>query len=365
MLQLIFRKQSHCVRIWRDLNAPWGRRKRPGFAWLPIAVCAGIQLIGVTAFAANDDSGEPPVVPAVQADAELGSLLHQIEREIGAGHAFSPPDDSALNTWPQVVQRAFPTSPGVRRALTDFISRVGSRAAEEKAAGRTDVWIDLKLFEDLATTMLTSAAAAPASSSNSRTATSQSMPVDQAAPWPPVADAAGMSNRIDTPSFDASARPSPNLSDLTTGSGGPAPMPLGNPTGFPASPATGAADMNAGQPAPTAGKTAVAIVIPPTRTATEEQRPMAAIYASRGDEKLAVKDISAARKFYEYAANAGSARAAMALARTYDQAFLTQLGAVGVRPDPMLAANWYRTAAALGAPDAEARLHTLSTQAAN
>ncbi len=58
------------------------------------------------------------------------------------------------------------------------------------------------------------------------------------------------------------------------------------------------------------------------------------MYASRGDAMLAIKDISAARKFYEYAANAGSARAAAALAGTYDPAILINLGAVGVRPDP-------------------------------
>ncbi len=88
------------------------------------------------------------------------------------------------------------------------------------------------------------------------------------------------------------------------------------------------------------------------------------MYARRGDEMLAIKDISAARKFYEYAANARGARAATALAETYDPAFLTKLGAVGVRPDPALAATWYRRAAALGDPDAEVRLRTLSTQAA-
>jgi TPR repeat protein len=86
------------------------------------------------------------------------------------------------------------------------------------------------------------------------------------------------------------------------------------------------------------------------------------MYARRGDEMLAIKDISAARKFYEYAANSRGARAATALAETYDPAFLIKLGAVGVRPDPALAATWYRRAAALGDPDAEARLYTLSTQ---
>jgi TPR repeat protein len=74
---------------------------------------------------------------------------------------------------------------------------------------------------------------------------------------------------------------------------------------------------------------------------------MAAFYAARGDAMLANRDISAARKFYEYAANEGSARAATALARTYDPAFAEQLGGFGMHPDPNLAAVWYRKAAEL------------------
>ncbi|MGA3005041.1 MAG: hypothetical protein ABSE20_25305, partial [Acetobacteraceae bacterium] len=74
---------------------------------------------------------------------------------------------------------------------------------------------------------------------------------------------------------------------------------------------------------------------------------MAAFYTARGDAMLANKDISAARKFYEYAANAGSARAAAALGRTYDPAFAAQLDEVGLRPNPELAAVWYRKAAEL------------------
>ena len=85
---------------------------------------------------------------------------------------------------------------------------------------------------------------------------------------------------------------------------------------------------------------------------------MAAFYAARGDEMLTRKDISAARKFYEFAANAGSARAAAALAKTFDAAFIAQLGVVGLKPDPLLAAAWYRRAAALGDPHAEAQLLT-------
>jgi TPR repeat protein len=60
--------------------------------------------------------------------------------------------------------------------------------------------------------------------------------------------------------------------------------------------------------------------LPPTAgQPTTQDQAIAAFYATRGDEMLARKDISAARKFYEYAANAGSARAAAALARLLTQ----------------------------------------------
>jgi len=77
---------------------------------------------------------------------------------------------------------------------------------------------------------------------------------------------------------------------------------------------------------------------------------------------LARKDISAARKFYEYAANAGSARAATTLAKTYDAAFIDQLGVVGLLPDAALAARWYRRAEELEGPHAGSRLLTQSAE---
>jgi TPR repeat protein len=45
------------------------------------------------------------------------------------------------------------------------------------------------------------------------------------------------------------------------------------------------------------------------------------IFLKRGDEMLAAKDVAEARKFYGYAAVAGNARAAIALARTYEPGY--------------------------------------------
>jgi TPR repeat protein len=81
---------------------------------------------------------------------------------------------------------------------------------------------------------------------------------------------------------------------------------------------------------------------------------------------LATGDISAARLLYEPAAEAGNGPAAAALGRTFDPAFLTSIGTIGIRPDPSAAAKWYRKAASLGEPgmeDAIKRLELLPAAA--
>jgi TPR repeat protein len=86
------------------------------------------------------------------------------------------------------------------------------------------------------------------------------------------------------------------------------------------------------------------------------------MFVARGDEMMVIKDVSAARKFYAYAANAGSARAALALARTYDPMYISQIGAIGLQPDPEMAQVWYRKAASLGDPNARDRIGMMDKQ---
>jgi type II secretory pathway predicted ATPase ExeA len=124
----------------------------------------------------------------------------------------------------------------------------------------------------------------------------------------------------------------------------------------------GTVTLNAVRPATPSDAATPAPAIPAAHPVPSAPAPATQFTAddlTRGDAMLAIKDISAARRFYEDAADAGSARAAMAMARTYDPAFLNRLRVIGLRPDPALAATWYRRAAALGSPDAEAQLRTL------
>jgi TPR repeat protein len=81
---------------------------------------------------------------------------------------------------------------------------------------------------------------------------------------------------------------------------------------------------------------------------------------ARGESFLALGDISAARLLYERAAESGSARAMTALGKTYDPGFLDRAKVIGIRPDPALAAEWYRKAAAFDDGEAALRLKALA-----
>jgi TPR repeat protein len=93
------------------------------------------------------------------------------------------------------------------------------------------------------------------------------------------------------------------------------------------------------------------------------QDQTAAQLTSRGDAMLAIKDISAARKLYEQAANLGNAAAAKGLARTYDPDYIRKLGVIGMRPDVTMAVSWYDRAAALGDRESAQRMQQLDAMA--
>lgn len=292
-----------------------GRRSLP---WGMMALCVGFLATGEASRAADDVSGQQQGAPAVRSDQTVAMLLHQAEDDIVAGHSISPQGNNALDIWERVLTTASPTSPGDVRAIADFAADLRNRADLEKTAGRTGISKELVVMSAMANKWLTHAKAVSAS----REAASRQVPHSVTARGEHVVSPA-------TNTATGSAPPAGTLATATT-----APVQ-----------ATSAAQ-------------------PATRTPTSPDQLMAELYAKRGDEMLAIKDISAARKFYEYAADAGNARAATAIARTYDPTFLSQWQIVGLTPDPALAANWYRKAAALGDPKAAAWLRTMGTAAA-
>ena len=179
---------------------------------------------------------------------------------------------------------------------------------------------------------------------------------------PTETDAARPGTANDTGSTTAETKPQPNL---------PAPLPMQLAHGGLETTARnpGTPDAGLGQglkpAAPPSERPATPTMTPAARNSGWGARDpaAAAAFASRGDAMVALKDISAARKYYEYAANAGNARAALALGETYDPAFLVRLGTVGLKPNPAIAADWYRKAAALGDRVASGRLQALALEA--
>jgi hypothetical protein len=74
-------------------------------------------------------------------------------------------------------------------------------------------------------------------------------------------------------------------------------------------------------------------------------------------------DIAAARLLFQRLADKGSARGALAMAKTYDPEVLTGMSIFGLVPDPAKAAEWYARAAEMGNEQAQERLATLNARA--
>ncbi|MGH7054444.1 MAG: hypothetical protein ACREFA_11580, partial [Stellaceae bacterium] len=131
------------------------------------------------------------------------------------------------------------------------------------------------------------------------------------------------------------------------------------------------------------GARAVSVAAPPAKTVPPQTkaasparaapaRPAPAVPAQRaldpsvgrslrqaGDMKILEGDVASARLFYERAADAGDARAALDLGNSFNPAFLGRIGVLGMRGDTVAAAHWYRRARALGSSDAGKALHAL------
>jgi Peptidase C39 family len=87
-----------------------------------------------------------------------------------------------------------------------------------------------------------------------------------------------------------------------------------------------------------------------------------AALVARGDILFSTGDLAAARLFYERAADAGEAQAAIRLGETFDPSFLEQAHLHGVRGNVETALSWYRRARDLGATEAEFLLNSLESR---
>jgi hypothetical protein len=112
---------------------------------------------------------------------------------------------------------------------------------------------------------------------------------------------------------------------------------------------------------PPASERAAAVEVAPPDTLEESRLSMidTQTLLARGDTLFGNRDINSARLFYERAADAGSAEAAIRLGETFDPVFLALSRLTGVRGDPAVAVKWYRRARDLGASEADVLLRRI------
>jgi hypothetical protein len=144
----------------------------------------------------------------------------------------------------------------------------------------------------------------------------------------------------------------------------PAPQPAPPPQPVATIPVTPPQPVVAPPPPPVAALPPPAPASPPPAPAerrldNDEMQAM----LKRGESFIATGDITAARLLLRRVAEAGNARAALALGATYDPAVLKQIGILGAQADVKQARTWYEKAAALGSPEAPKRLEQLAQQA--
>jgi hypothetical protein len=119
-------------------------------------------------------------------------------------------------------------------------------------------------------------------------------------------------------------------------------------------------------PAPALKTVAVAPTVeaapapPSIRTLDREE---IALLIKRSEDLIVQGDIAAARLMLTRAAEAGDARAALALGSTYDSGVLRKLGVLGVAADATRAREWYAKAAELGSGEATRRLEQFAQSA--
>jgi hypothetical protein len=277
---------------------------------LSLAACLGLVLATSAAVAVDNRA----------TDQESQALLLKIEQQLVGGHFITPPDDNAVNTWEEYLARTAPSTPATTRELAEFAVRMRSQAREQVLKGKPENAAGLTAFADMADSLLAELTGKPA--------TRQVVPdaPSSAAVSPPV-------------NVSPETSPSPKEKSAAF-----APPVAASSVTLPPSKGRDAAQ------APTASSGAS----PPLR-----EKDAAAGFLSRGNALLAAKDISGARKFYEYAADLGDASAAMAMGRTFDPYYLNGLGVMGLQANAERAVNWYRRAAALGSQDARRRLQAM------
>jgi hypothetical protein len=111
------------------------------------------------------------------------------------------------------------------------------------------------------------------------------------------------------------------------------------------------------QPSPNFGMTRGLTISPTNAPASDDARRLCA----QGLVALAKGYVDSARAYLQRAAEAGDARALLALGETYDPVALTRLGVQGVKGDSARARDYYSQALAAGVGDARERMAAIAS----
>lgn len=119
----------------------------------------------------------------------------------------------------------------------------------------------------------------------------------------------------------------------------------------------------ASQPVRLAAISPAPAAAPAARVATPQPlSPEMQELVQRGHALMEIGDLASARLFYERAAEAGSADAALAMAKSYDPIYFEEQDVHGLPPNPERALQWYEKAAGLGSAEATSRLSALKAR---
>jgi hypothetical protein len=302
--------------------------------------------------------GEALVVerqPPTGAEASSGS-----SGERGEEIVEPPPEHGSERGTVAAIQRPQRSAPVPWLAKSRLLAAIGFAAA---AGIGVPLWI-YAVSDEAGTSRIQAKEVIPEAP---RTALSIAEPAPQPMAAAPAASAPAEPIPL-TPSSVAMPAPSelpggPAAAvSLTTEASAPQPAPaiVGS---APAEPTTGPG--SAAAPVAAAPSVNVAAASPPAYSLPVEPPPSAAETAAllaRGDALLGTGDLAAARLFYERAANAGEAQAALRLGETYDPIFLEHSHLRGVHGSAETAPSWYRRARDLGAAEAEVLLNSLQAK---
>lgn len=92
---------------------------------------------------------------------------------------------------------------------------------------------------------------------------------------------------------------------------------------------------------PSVPQRASAPAVSPAPEAPQTSPGLLELLRRRGVSAFSQGDISGARLFYQRGADAGCGPCAEAMAQTYDAEQLRRMGAMGIKPDPVLAETWH------------------------